>query len=142
MEFQEQHKSQIIYIEAPDKNTRSLSNCRLRPTDSSKELSTIQKDFEEFISKLITPELQNEVAYGLADLLVSLEAKGDITFEQSVEDGEIIFVRRNDQGVNLISIDSEGDLMISVSPYKGDGTRVFTNYAEIDYESVVYTLLS
>jgi hypothetical protein len=104
--------------------------------------ATIEKSFEDFMSKLLTTEIQNRTAFDIANQLIKTLPTFQIRFERAVEENEIVFVVQNEKSQNILVLDSDGDLMISHSPYRGEGWREFVNNNELDLESVVYKFLS
>lgn len=106
------------------------------------EPTSIEKSFESFMSKLLTTEIQNRAAFDIAGQLIKTSPTFPIRFERAVEENEIVFVVQNEKSQNILVLDSDGDLMISHSPYQGNGWREFVNNNELDLESVVYKFLS
>ncbi len=126
-------------------NIQSTKDSRLyKASLTSKSLiaPSIDSNFNEFISKFVTTEIQNRVAYDITDELIKISPNQQITFERALEDNEIVIINQNERAQNIIVLDSEGDIMISHSPFKGGGWREFINYKELDLESVVYKFLS
>lgn len=103
---------------------------------------SIEKSFEKFMSRLLITEIQNRTAYDVAGQLIKISPSIPIRFEQASEENEIVFVAQNEKCQNILVLDSDGDLMISHSPYSGNGWREFVNNNELDVESVVYKFLS
>lgn len=116
---------------------------RVYATGSTGTDSTpIEKPFEDFMSKLLTTEIQNRTAYDIAGQLIKISPSIPIRFERAAEENEIVFVVQNEKSQNILVLDSDGDLMISHSPYHSKGWREFVNNNELDLESVVYKFLS
>ena len=111
-------------------------------TNETEPSSTIDTNFNEFMSKLVSTEIQNKIAYDIADQLIKISSGQQIIFERALEENEIIFITQNEKAQNIIALDSEGDIMISHSPYSGNGWREFVNNNELDLESVAYKFLS
>lgn len=109
---------------------------------AAEELAPITKDFENFMSRLLTTDIQNNTAYDIAEQLIKISPSLPISFERAEEENEIVFVTQNEKSQNILVLDPDGDMMISHSPYQGNGWRKFVNNNELDLESVVYKFLS
>lgn len=105
--------------------------------------SLVEEKFNELMSKLLTTEIQNGTAYDIAHQLIKASPSAiKIHFELTKEENEIIFVAENDKAQNIIVLDEDGDIMISHSPFLGNGWREFVDNKKIDFESVTYKFLS
>ena len=104
--------------------------------------SFIEKRFNEFMSKLLTTETQNRTAYDIARHLIGLSPSVNIHFELAKEENEIVFIAENEKAQNIIVLDEDGDVMISHSPFTGNGWREFVDNNRVDFESVTYRFLS
>jgi hypothetical protein len=104
--------------------------------------ASIEKPFKDFMSKLLTTEIQNKTAYDIASQLITISPSIPIGFELAEEENEIVFIAQNQKSQNILVLDSDGDLMISHSPYHGNGRREFVNNNDVDLESVIYKFLS
>jgi hypothetical protein len=97
--------------------------------------------YNEFMGKNIMTEAQNDIAYAIAEELLSAECN-EVTFDQTPEEKEILIIHSDYKGINFISIDSDGDIMLSITPYQGDGERIFQDNDKIDVAFLVDKLLS
>jgi hypothetical protein len=105
--------------------------------------SLVEGKFNELMSKLLTTEVQNRTAYDIANQLIRISPTTiKIHFELAKEENEIVFVAENEKAQNIIVLDEEGDIMISHSPFLGNGWREFVDNKKIDFESVTYKFLS
>lgn len=108
------------------------------------ERNCIVNEFEAFISRQILTTKQNELTYRLVGELSKINEPVDINFEKTQEDNEILFVYKNSRSINFVSIDEDGDIMISISPFNEqvNGERIFIDSEQFDEEYIVYKLLS
>lgn len=141
MEIQKD-KGQEFLLESQISRLAYTRQFKYSTTPSAHSESNIETNFNEFMSKLIMSERQNDTTYLLAEQLVKTESDIDITFEQALEDNEVLFVFNNEKGLNFIAIDLDGDIMISITPFEGEGERIFQDFDRIDPEYSIYKLLS
>lgn len=102
----------------------------------------IIEHFDEFMSKIPASNVQNNLAYEIAEKLVEADPSIPIKFERAAEECEIVFLVENQNAQNILVLDQDGDLMISHSPLKGEGWREFHDHGNVDPELVTYKFLS
>lgn len=106
------------------------------------EQTKIMSHFNDFMSKLLSSDIQNRTAYDIADQLIRISPTFNIKFEIAKQENEILFIVQNEKAQNIIVLDEDGDIMISHSPSSGRGWREFVDNSKLDFESIVYKFLS
>jgi hypothetical protein len=108
------------------------------------EIEQFYNRFKDFISFPSLSEKQYSIALITAYLLALTGRFHHISFQYSITEKELIFARKSDKGIGLVVIDQDGDLMLSNSPYAGQGWRKFldSDIENFDYYQHISRLIS
>jgi len=127
----------VELVEVPATNI-NITDLPLTPESSN----SLEDRFEHFISKIGASATQNFSAYQIVQTIVNARPKFPIYFEHATDEGEIIFVAESEEAQNILVLDSQGDIMLSHSPFHSMGWRRFIDQKETDFEETVYKFLS
>jgi len=96
-----------------------------------------KEKFESFLNKNKVSNIQNKFAHAILNYFTNnILIIPELFFEFAVEDKEIVISRKSNNGIGIIVIDAEGDIMVSFSGFKTKGSRVFFNKELFDAESI------
>lgn len=113
------------------------------PSSNADPVTVLVERFKEFAKDKITTSEQNNVSFNIVNGIANLcLTKDNINFDWLVEEDEIVMSSLTPNGINMVVVDSYGDIMLSVSPYKGDGKRYFFDFDKFDLETVLYRFLA
>lgn len=131
----EAYHQQLEFLDESESYTIQYSNTLKNQISKSLVLKfeLTDKQFENIISILsgfIYIEKENDC-----------ELKG-IKVSSSEED-EVVFYRKSDNGISLLSIDSDGDILYNFTGFKiGFLTERYICGENIDFEKLIYSFLS
>lgn len=115
-------------------------------SETSEIENELQSKYDNLLKLLSLTNIQQQKLNSVLDIFGELVDDkfniSNLNFETSIEN-EVVITNATNSGISILSIDDEGDSLVSYAPYNEDqGWREFIDEANFDNEYCVYKFLS